>query len=73
MIAVEELRICSRCFMAFGGGRKSCICGEPLVRSCNRHADCNEAERLRIERYPGTLVPANFHCHDDECEDCFGS
>lgn len=39
------------------------------VRSCNRHSDCDEAEIKRfgkIDYYP------NFHCHDDECEDCFG-
>lgn len=40
--------------------------------SCNRHADCarsTEMYKLVNNRDPG----ANFHCHDDECEDCFGS
>lgn len=41
-------------------------------RSCNRHQDCDEAERKRLEKYPGTTTPLSFHCYDDECEDCFG-
>lgn len=36
----------------------------PVVRTCNRHLDCDAAE-------------AKFrdvdHCHDETCEDCFGS
>lgn len=38
-------------------------------RSCNRHYDCDAAE---IKRFGATGYYANFHCHDDECEDCFG-
>lgn len=50
-------------------------------RSCNRHVDCDDAERRNgyrprfTERAPDDnrpLTPANFHCHDDDCEDCFG-
>lgn len=40
--------------------------------SCNRHSDCKAAtEKFRATngRDPGF----SFHCHDDECEDCFGS
>lgn len=39
-------------------------------RSCNRHTDCDAAE-LRITAGGGE-VPAGFHCHDDDCPDCFG-
>ena len=46
---------------------------EPSIRSCNRHNDCNEANRKWLETHPlEKYVPINFHCHDDECEDCFG-
>jgi|ERR1700728_186564 len=46
----------------------------PKTRSCNRHFDCKEAEEKYYARYPKEsrgYIP-NFHCHDDECEDCFG-
>lgn len=39
--------------------------------SCNRHKDCDAAEAK--ERESGYEPGANFHCHDDCCEDCFGS
>lgn len=48
----------------------------PLVNDfprCNRHKDCEQAEKDRLARNPGTLCPVNFHCHDDECEQCFGN
>jgi hypothetical protein len=38
-------------------------------KSCNRHADCHEANRLAREA--GRPMPD--HCHDDCCEECFGS
>lgn len=43
-------------------------------RSCNRHDDCDAAdkevvERLRIEKWQ---INSSFHCHDECCEDCFG-
>ena len=44
-------------------------------RSCNRHEDCEEANRKWLERNPGNerwMIPVNFHCHDEDCEDCFG-
>lgn len=38
------------------------------VRSCNRHVDCDAAdERMRAR---ATLA---HHCHDENCEDCFGA
>src|SRR5208337_2169933 len=43
--------------------------------SCNRHADCEKAEEELLARNPGMKksdIHLNFHCHDDECEDCFG-
>lgn len=41
------------------------------VRSCNRHTDCDRAEREIRES--GRQVGVGFHCHDECCEDCFGS
>lgn len=48
--------------------------GEPpppmeVVRSCNRHDDCDRADRENLARRG---VPAE-HCNDETCEDCFGS
>lgn len=46
----------------------------PKVKSCNRHFDCKEAEEVYYSKHPKKprdYIP-NFHCHDDECEDCFG-
>lgn len=41
--------------------------------SCNRHNDCDEADKKYLETHPSEkFVPCNIHCHDDECEDCFG-
>ena len=45
---------------------------QPPNRSCNRHVDCEIAEKVRLEKHPGTNVPLSFHCHDEDCEDCFG-
>lgn len=39
--------------------------------TCNRHDDCqaaNKAYRAKHGRDPGF----GFHCHDEDCEDCFG-
>jgi hypothetical protein len=57
-----------------------------VTRTCNRHFDCDKAEQEVKERweanwkeqYPGQTkrfpgVSASFHCHDDECEECFGN
>lgn len=43
-------------------------------RSCNRHNDCDAAEQEVMTRKGITRDKINytFHCHDDECEDCFG-
>ncbi len=44
-------------------------------RTCNRHNDCDEANAKWLAAHPGSErwnIPANFHCHDDDCEDCFG-
>jgi hypothetical protein len=43
---------------------------EVPVRSCNRHSNCGKAEDEMKAR--GKEIFANFHCHDDGCEDCFG-
>jgi hypothetical protein len=42
--------------------------------SCNRHDNCDEARKTWLLNHPTEkFTPAGFHCHDDECEDCFGS
>lgn len=41
-----------------------------LVLSCNRHNDCKKAEEASGQRGRTNFI--NFHCHDDECPDCFG-
>lgn len=38
-------------------------------RSCNLHADCAAAERQALE--DGQSL-TNFHCHVDDCEECYG-
>lgn len=50
------------------------------TRTCNRHFDCDQSEYLHKERWldinhPRTdyVQPISFHCHDDECEECFGN
>ena len=43
-------------------------------RSCNRHFNCDEADKKYKEKYPNEkVIPYNIHCYDDECEDCFGN
>lgn len=45
----------------------------PAVERCNRHGDCVAANAKWLAEHPGQRwIPANFHCHDDDCEDCFG-
>ena len=39
-----------------------------LIRSCNRHDDCDRADRECRAR---GLICAE-HCHDETWEDCFG-
>ncbi len=41
----------------------------PIVPSCNRHKDCNAANAKRPDLAP---YYTNYHCYDDDCEDCFG-
>jgi hypothetical protein len=46
---------------------------EPSIRSCNRHSNCEEANKKWLSEHPGeSSAPWSFHCHNDECEDCFG-
>ncbi len=40
-------------------------------RTCNRHDDCEAADKLAQER-TGNRWRGADHCHDDCCEDCFG-
>ena len=49
---------------------------EVTKRSCNRHEDCDAAEAEVLTRHPGKTradISFSFHCHDEGCEDCFGS
>lgn len=42
-------------------------------RTCNRHTDCDAAVlKWKAEHPQSPYTPVDFHCHDDECEDCFG-
>jgi hypothetical protein len=54
------------------------------MRSCNRHDDCDAADAKAKARFDEdrkkpyreqreNLCPYAEHCHDDCCEDCFGS
>lgn len=50
------------------------------VKQCNRHFDCDKAEQEAKERWllqhpnnPLRYVGNGFHCHNDECEECFGN
>jgi hypothetical protein len=47
---------------------------EPLTfpKSCNRHGDCDEADAI-FEKRNGRKPGYGFHCHNDECDECFGS
>lgn len=40
------------------------------IRSCNRHSNCDKADQAAKDK--GYKDGAD-HCHDDCCEDCFGS
>jgi hypothetical protein len=48
-------------------------------RTCNRHDDCDaaDAEYRAWKAAKGERVPKpreyvpNFHCHSDDCEECF--
>jgi hypothetical protein len=44
----------------------------PSKRSCNRHHDCDAAEAEVLAKNPGKTISFSFHCHDEDCEDCFG-
>lgn len=44
-----------------------CDC-KPAMVSCNRHADCDKADRMARR---GGRHRAE-HCHDECCEECFG-
>ncbi len=45
-------------------------------RGCNKHGDCEAAEaKAKEEGKPERCGPGSArltHCHDDDCEDCFG-
>lgn len=42
---------------------------ERRIQQCNMHSDCDAADeraKARGERFGAD------HCHDDDCEDCYG-
>lgn len=39
---------------------------------CNRHSDCAAAVENFKRNNSGKTPGFNFHCHDEDCEDCFG-
>lgn len=41
---------------------------QPPARSCNRHKDCDEADRDTLLGH-GRRAD---HCHEETCEDCYG-
>ena len=46
-----------------------------MSNSCNRHSDCEVAIQEYLVKYPNKKrheIPFGFHCHDEDCEDCFG-
>jgi hypothetical protein len=45
------------------------VTDEPPKRTCNRHDDCDAAD-AKAKAAGQSFVD---HCHDDCCEDCFGS
>lgn len=48
---------------------KHCDPEPPKPRKCNRHDDCDAAnDKARAQGYL-----AADHCHDEDCEDCFGT
>jgi hypothetical protein len=50
------------------GSKENGSVGKRGPRTCNRHDDCDAADAKARER--GRYAD---HCHDDCCEDCFGS
>ena len=54
-------------------------CGVPptqteTTKGCNRHTDCAAANKKWLAEHPKeNFVPFSFHCHSEDCEDCFGS
>lgn len=55
-------------------GNVTCpTCKAEANKGCNRHRDCKAAEEAWRVKTGGTFIPANFHCRNEDCEDCFGS
>lgn len=44
------------------------IVSPPKVRTCNLHKDCDAAD-VKAQARDGKRAA---HCHNDDCEDCFG-
>lgn len=55
------------------GDRDPCGCqGKVGRRSCNRHGNCDKVDWKWRKEHNGEEPPFNIHCHDEDCEDCFG-
>lgn len=46
------------------------VAATPFARSCNRHEDCVAAKAAAVAAGKNPYV---ICCHDEDCEDCFGS
>lgn len=45
-----------------------------VKRTCNRHNDCDTAEtEAKARLKPGQHLHVDFHCYNDECDECFGN
>lgn len=45
---------------------------QPKLIKCNRHSDCDAADEA-VKVKTGNPYMSADHCHDECCEDCFGS
>ena len=50
-----------------------------MRNTCNRHFDCEKAEKEYLDRkkddpsHYSQFIPLDFHCYNEECEECFGN
>jgi hypothetical protein len=59
--------------MAYYPSNVTCpTCKAEADKGCNRHRDCKAADEAWRAKTGRTFIPANFHCYDEDCEDCFG-
>lgn len=55
-------------------GNVTCpTCRAEADKGCNRHRDCKAADEAYKTKHGVAFAPVNFHCRNEDCEDCFGS